>query len=303
MKSNLYMDGLMFATPNKLDTAVRRIAGAPERRRQAFTLVEFLLVIAVIAIMISLLLPYLWWAKEEANRTTCESNHHQLCAAAMAYSQDYNGYLVDGATHAGAWVNSGNDNYAIASGTLFKYVNAGSDCNIANYTAAQYDALPKAKALKLYKCPSDWITSNNRTYSVNGFLNGDITPGINASYDWPISIFRLAQVTRPAQTFYFIDEYDYRSSYNNGSFVEHPFVPTGGRTSDRYYWVDVPGLFHLDGNNISFVDGHVEWWAWADPRTLALPPGAAGSVSAYYGNPAAPNNDLLRLISMVGDYK
>jgi len=60
------------------------------RRGQGFTLIELLVVIAIIAILAALLLPALAAAKRKAARTQCLSNLHQLYAACVMYSGDFN---------------------------------------------------------------------------------------------------------------------------------------------------------------------------------------------------------------------
>lgn len=60
--------------------------------RPAFTLVELLVVIGVIAVMMGLLLPATGKAREQARRVQCASNVRQICLAAISHAGD----AVDG---------------------------------------------------------------------------------------------------------------------------------------------------------------------------------------------------------------
>ena len=57
-------------------------------RRAAFTLVELLVVIGIIALLISILLPSLSAARESASRARCLSNNRQLVVASVMYVDD-----------------------------------------------------------------------------------------------------------------------------------------------------------------------------------------------------------------------
>jgi prepilin-type N-terminal cleavage/methylation domain-containing protein len=64
-----------------------------ERKRAAFTLVELLVVIGIIAVLISILLPALSKAREQANRAQCLSNQKQIVAAILMYAGENKGTL------------------------------------------------------------------------------------------------------------------------------------------------------------------------------------------------------------------
>ncbi|MBN2446959.1 MAG: prepilin-type N-terminal cleavage/methylation domain-containing protein, partial [Phycisphaerae bacterium] len=58
-------------------------------KRKGFTLIELLVVVAIIALLISILLPSLARARELAKRAVCRANMRGIGQSCYIYSNDY----------------------------------------------------------------------------------------------------------------------------------------------------------------------------------------------------------------------
>ena len=81
----------------------------------AFTLVELLVVIGIIAVLIAILLPALGRARAQANTLACLSNQRQIGLAINMFANDHDGYVPKG------FFNSGPVAYAPEVGTPWGY--------------------------------------------------------------------------------------------------------------------------------------------------------------------------------------
>jgi len=74
----------------------------PKCAKSGFTLVELLVVVAIIGILAAFLLPAFAAAREKARSSTCLSNLHQIGVAVQLYAQDADGRIPpDGGSFGG----------------------------------------------------------------------------------------------------------------------------------------------------------------------------------------------------------
>ena len=250
-------------------------------RLRAFTLIELLVVVAIIAILAALLLPALAKAKEEGRRANCMGNLRQLTLCWEMYADDNGGVLAPN-----DWIDTiyvGDD-----KGTSWCNGNALTDTTTSNIQTGLL--FPYNRSTAIYHCPSDASTivdangnpvpqtrtrSYNMSQSVNGL--GQLADPENGGYavDAVQPCFeKFSQITNPPPVglLVFIDE-------NEGTLQDDQF----GYPMINYgygYWWDMPSNRHNQGGNLSFADGHVEYWRWRVPMLDTLQSGSIGQAVA-----------------------
>jgi len=105
------------------------IARQNSARTHAFTLVELLVVIGIITILISMLLPALSRARQQAQVVDCASNIRQIVVATQAYAADNKGALPPRA---------GANNQQIGDAMLYQTAPGGVDSNNDGNANAMY---------------------------------------------------------------------------------------------------------------------------------------------------------------------
>ncbi|RYG70779.1 DUF1559 domain-containing protein [bacterium] len=217
----------MFSNPNSFT------------RKTAFTLIELLVVIAIIAILAAILFPVFGRARENARRSSCQSNLKQIGLGLLQYTQDYDEKTV-----------------------LESSVVSGE-----NYLTWIDSVQPYMKSIQVFNCPSDSVSLRYATgvktptsrdlgsYACNVLysLNGrQYTPmGVNiASIPSPVTLAWIFDSSTSSTTLLGYQFCKYADSNNLTVTTGSPrSIPSDqGTISER----------HLDTTNVLYCDGHVK---------------------------------------------
>ena len=157
--------------------------------RPAFTLVELLVVIGIIALLISILLPSLNSARRSANTVKCLSNQRQFGQAVTFFTQEHKGWMPK------AWYNDYPEPAFVGNRNAdwgFRNPLWGWDSVMYKYTDGASD---------IFRCPSDATDYTRGAWNDNGnYPDASVTPpnpgptpqelktdNLAASYRWNTS--------------------------------------------------------------------------------------------------------------------
>jgi prepilin-type N-terminal cleavage/methylation domain-containing protein len=245
------------------------------RQKTAFTLIEILIVIAIIAILAALLLPALSMGKVKAQRISCMNNLRQLGVGCQVYSADNDGRLVE------------NWPYAISRNletNCWMHGNMRDGFEATNSGLIRLGKLfPYANNPNTYRCPTDRSAANGtlrvRSYSMNSWMGSRYMEGEQPTFNQrPYRTFvrdSELNAATPANLFVIADEHE--------TTIDDAFFLIS--MNDSQIFLNYPATRHDHGYALTFADAHVEHYKIRDPSSKG--PGAA------YFNPT--NSDWVRL--------
>ncbi len=208
-------------------------------RKPGFTLVELLIVLAILTMLMTLLFPVFARARERVNQTTCASNLRQIGLAAMQYGGDNDGLMFHTLGHA--------DDSGLVTMWSFCWNPLASPSQTVDASCGPL--APFLRSAAVWNCPAA------SSVQAASYFN-PVPPlyGLNVAYarievaqGHPVS---FAQAESPAETIFAADCAVYSSVY--------PSVPSWSR--DVYLPSDHDPAVHGRHSgmaNVVWLDGHV----------------------------------------------
>jgi prepilin-type processing-associated H-X9-DG protein/prepilin-type N-terminal cleavage/methylation domain-containing protein len=228
-----------------------KLDGAPAASRRAsensgFTLVELLVMMAVIAILAALLLPALAAAKSRAKRIECLSNLRQFSIAAQVYTGD----------NADFYPYAYYFDMAREISYCWDFTTYESSSRVVPGVLWQGQTNPQIQQCPSFTGSADWASDPYTGYNYNTSYIGH---GQGESADDPTGQgipvpAKTAAVNHPAKTALFGD-----GQYSAGAdkFMRAPYPnPGDANFSGRY--AGTQGFRHDGRSNAAFCDGHAE---------------------------------------------
>jgi prepilin-type N-terminal cleavage/methylation domain-containing protein/prepilin-type processing-associated H-X9-DG protein len=221
--------------------------------RKAFTLVELLVVVAIIALLLGILLPALGRAREIANRSVCGANLNGIYKAEYTYS------VTNGDQFSKVDKGSATDATTFDEGSR----TTEDDPAEASVTASLFLMVKDGSTgVKSWICPSSGDSKDPLTQDGTADGNAadledcdDFYAGNNLSYS-PVNMFETSQSRQ--WTANVSADWVIMADKNN-SEEDQVFSDSNDPDSEKLEQANSQNHSQGDGQNCLFGDGHVSW--------------------------------------------
>ncbi len=253
------------------------------RKERGFTLIELLVVVAIIALLISILLPALQQARAIARQLVCKTNQRSIVQAEYLYAEDNEGFFPRGIMYVTIGDEWGNFVYGLLRNLNWtRNIPKWADAEAPN-SAAEEERYQMMLGIPFFQCPDHPDDRQGLDYVGNAFgipvannpqtialvLQGDVEWSADGGWDAEdmaaptgyTSFSKLEQISNVAGTgqISYVTE-GHKSMTENGNkkgFRFHHYflmemLPLAGSpriASDQR---------HPGGLNITFFDGHAD---------------------------------------------
>ena len=214
--------------------------------KKGFTLIEMLVVIAIISILAAILFPVFARARENARRTSCLSNMKQIGLAAMMYVQDYD------------------EKYPARSMQVGTSPTSWGRATTGGWYWGEL-LQPYAKSKQVFYCPNSLDRDRDVPNAYNYSASGVIFP------QTATDVISMASIVSPATTYAILEGGQVQITAKMAKRREEInwvlagigagggdcTSTTGDTSATATRECNTPR--HFDGNNVVFADGHAKW--------------------------------------------
>ncbi|HEX9997073.1 MAG TPA: DUF1559 domain-containing protein [Abditibacterium sp.] len=187
--------------------------------------VQAILAFFVFSILAAILSPPRHNSRENARRSSCQSNLRQIAHSTMQYAQDYDGRFP-------------------STASVVK-INLGKSRNFV-YSGWAYSLFPYSRSTRVFQCLAE--TTEPSYFNLDPTQTGFTDYWFNAR----LSRVEKSKLDSMAQTILMGDGNDGKDATNARYHLLS--IPESWRKGEKS-----PLYRHLDGANFAFADGHVKW--------------------------------------------